>query len=63
MTTPDTADYAGPQPPDPDVVMCICTPWGGCDEEGDPGCAYCQALDGELPCPADIAAMEDEADA
>lgn len=40
---------------------CICTPWGGCDEEGDPGCGYCRALDGELPCPADLADMEEDA--
>jgi len=32
---------------------CVCKPGEGCDEEGDPGCAYCRALDGEMPCPAD----------
>jgi hypothetical protein len=39
---------------------CVCTPWGGCDEEGDPGCAYCRELDCELPCPADLADMEQD---
>lgn len=32
---------------------CICTPWGGCDAEGDPRCKFCRDLDCELPCPAD----------
>lgn len=31
---------------------CTCGP-DGCDEEGMPGCAYCRALDAEMPCPAD----------
>ena len=32
---------------------CTCLVGEGCDEEGDPGCAYCQELDSEWPCPAD----------
>jgi hypothetical protein len=32
---------------------CTCEP-GDCDEEGDPGCAYCQTTDHELPCPAEV---------
>jgi hypothetical protein len=31
---------------------CTCLP-DDCDEEGDPGCALCQALDPEWACPAE----------
>ena len=31
---------------------CTC-PSDGCDAEGDPGCAYCQHIDPEWPCPHD----------
>ena len=34
-------------------VGCTCVRGQGCDEEGDPGCALCQQMDGEMPCPAD----------
>lgn len=34
-------------------LTCTCVPGEGCDEEGDPGCAYCQTIDHEEPCPAD----------
>jgi hypothetical protein len=37
---------------------CICEPGEGCDEEGQPGCAFCCALDGEMPCPADPATWD-----
>ena len=37
----------------PQTLQCVCTPEGGCDEEGTPGCAYCKALDSEEPCPAE----------
>lgn len=37
-----------------DPSTCTCTPEGGCDEEGDPGCSYCQQADHELPCPAEV---------
>lgn len=36
-----------------DPAECVCKPGEGCDEEGDPGCAYCRALDCERPCPAE----------
>ena len=32
---------------------CTCVPGEGCDEEGDPGCAYCRSIDCEWPCPAE----------
>jgi hypothetical protein len=32
---------------------CTCLADEGCDEEGDPGCALCQALDPEWLCPAE----------
>lgn len=34
-------------------TSCTCVPGEGCDEEGDPGCAYCRSLDCEWPCPAE----------
>lgn len=33
---------------------CTCTPENACDEEGDPGCAYCRGIDPEWPCPAEL---------
>ena len=36
---------------------CTCRPGEGCDQEGDPGCRYCQLVDQEWPCPAEV---EDE---
>ena len=33
---------------------CVCVPGEGCDEEGDPGCAYYRSLDCEWPCPAEV---------
>lgn len=35
---------------------CSCVPGAGCDAEGDPGCVYCQTVDAELPCPAEVEA-------
>ena len=35
------------------VAACTCRPGEGCDDEGDPGCAACQAADPYMPCPAD----------
>lgn len=37
------------------LPACTCTA-EGCDGEGDPGCAYCRALDIEDPCPAELEA-------
>lgn len=33
---------------------CTCTHDEGCDEDGDPGCAYCREIDSEWPCPAEV---------
>lgn len=36
------------------VGPCICFTIGDdCDEDGDPGCRYCQSLDPEWPCPGE----------
>lgn len=35
---------------------CTCVLESGCDEEGDPGCAYCRGIDCEWPCPAEVEA-------
>jgi hypothetical protein len=48
------ADYEGADDGKEPSVMCTCRP-EGCDEEGDPGCAYCRSLDSEWPCPAEEA--------
>lgn len=37
---------------------CTCSSEDGCDEEGDPGCALCQALDPEWCCPAEAAHID-----
>ena len=39
---------------DPQPLDCTCVPGEGCDEEGDPGCAYCRSIDSEWPCPAEV---------
>lgn len=39
--------------PEPFRGECTCVPGEGCDQDGDPGCAYCQLAYPELPCPAD----------
>lgn len=41
------------------VEVCTCRPGEGCDEEGDPGCAYCRGLDGEWPCPSEVVPCPD----
>ena len=39
-------------------IECICVADEGCDAEGDPGCEYCRALDGEFMCPAEFALID-----
>jgi hypothetical protein len=54
------ADYVRPKGSEEEVFAhmvaqfgaCTCTP-DGCDEEGEPGCSLCQALDPYWPCPAE----------
>jgi hypothetical protein len=38
-------------------LVCTCRT-DGCDEEGEPGCTYCQKADQEEPCPADPTTYE-----
>lgn len=39
-------------------ATCTCKVGEGCDEEGEPGCAYCRSIDCEWPCPAEDESRE-----